>query len=137
MLHCVWLVALHAGIPAHRASLAPGTTQPKLCSAAVSSACCPPLACLQDEAAIYAVQINCVSRPDAIRALRANGGDPDASLLWLLAERQEAEAGAGPDPAAVAELRANGLAQEDVLAALSHCKGDVAAVRMHGRMAGF
>jgi hypothetical protein len=84
--------------------------------------------CLQDEAAIYAVQINCVSRPDAIRALRANGGDPDASLLWLLAERQEEEAKAGPDPAAVAELRANGLAQEDVLAALSHCKGNVAAV---------
>lgn len=138
----MWLVALLAcrhPCPPHQPR--PGTAQPELCSAllAVPSAGCPPLPCQQDEAAIYAVAINGVSRPDAIRALKANGGDPDASLLFLLAERQEAEGGAGPDPAAVAELRANGLPQEDALAALSHCNGDVAAVRayvcMHGWLA--
>ena len=81
----------------------------------------------QDEDAIYELHLNGATRQDAIRALKACGGDREASLMWLL-QRQLGAPGA-QDPEAVAELLANGLSEEDARAALEQRGGDVAQVR--------
>jgi len=79
-----------------------------------------------DEDAIMELQLNDISRADAIRALKATGGDAEAAALWLLQE--QAQQAAGQDEQAVAELEANGLSPDDAVAALAHCGGDVEQV---------
>lgn len=66
---------------------------------------------------------NGCSREQAMDLLDDHGCDAEACLAWLLEQQQAAEAQA--DPAAVAELLANGLTVADAEAALHHCNNDV------------
>lgn len=52
--------------------------------------------------------------------------DPQWLLEWQLRRQSEA------DPASLAELRDNGLSDDDAHAALAHCHGDVMRVRGWG-----
>lgn len=71
---------------------------------------------------------NGVTRAQAVEALAASGGSVSKAELWLIEKQLGAGAAGtagGTDPLAMRELRANGLSEEDAVAALEACGGKV------------
>ncbi|KAL4421127.1 hypothetical protein ABPG77_001522 [Micractinium sp. CCAP 211/92] len=81
-----------------------------------------------DEDKVAALLDNGVTRAQAVEALAASGGSVSKAELWLI-EKQlgggAAGAAGGADPLAMRELRANGLSEQDAVAALEACGGKV------------
>ncbi|KAL4439959.1 hypothetical protein ABPG75_002960 [Micractinium tetrahymenae] len=93
----------------------------------------PPEHAQVDEGKVAQLLHNGLTRAQAVEALLANKGSISKSVLWLAA-RQGGAGAAGAATAgqhATAELRANGLSEEDAAAALAACSGRVDEALMY------
>ena len=83
----------------------------------------------QSPRAVAELVANGIGQADAVKALSACGGSVEDAAVWLLAGGGSGSGSGGAlrgaDPRAVAELRAYQLSEEDAVAALEACDGDV------------